>query len=153
VLTGSLNTPELRLHHIGFVVGSIAGAVDGFVRLLSARWTGEIFDDPIQRVKVTFLTTRNGAPLIELVEPLAEDSPVAAFFGRGGGLHHLCYEVEELEPELSRIRASGALPLKDPAPAVSFGGRRIAWVVSREGLLVELLEAKLPENSATIGGK
>lgn len=139
------------MHHVGFVVQSIGRSIDGFAHLLSARWTGETFEDPIQKVRVAFLVTCDSAAQIELVEPLEEDSPVAKFLAKGGGLHHLCYEVEQLEQEVAGMRACGALPLQGPQPAVSFGGRRIAWVVTREGLLVELLESKPRENSATIG--
>jgi len=132
----------LRLHHIGFVVSSIEAAMPSFVRSMLAEWDGRSFDDPLQKAKVTFLTTRAGDAQIELVEPLGEDSPVRRFLEeKGGGLHHLCYEVNDLEQELSDFRSRGAVIAKRPKPAVAFGGRRIAWVITAEKLLVELLEA------------
>jgi methylmalonyl-CoA/ethylmalonyl-CoA epimerase len=131
----------LRLHHVGFVVANIEQAMPGFLRSLAAQWDEQIFHDPLQKVKVAFLTTRAGDPQIELVEPSGEDSPVLRFLEQGGGLHHVCYEVADLEKELAEFRSRGAMIAKRPKPAVAFGGRRIAWVITAEKLLVELLEA------------
>jgi len=134
----------LRLHHVGFVVESIDDAMPRFVCSLLAEWDGRSFDDPLQKAKVAFLTTRAGDPQIELVEPQGEDSPVRRFLQeKGGGLHHLCYEVAQLERELADFRARGAAIARRPKPAVAFGGRRIAWVITAEKLLVELLEETL----------
>jgi methylmalonyl-CoA/ethylmalonyl-CoA epimerase len=131
----------LRLHHIGFVVASIEDAMPGFVRSMMAKWDGQSFEDPLQKAKVAFLATRVGDALLELVEPLCEDSPVQRFLQeKGGGLHHVCYEVADLEQELTDFRGRGAVIAKRPKPAVAFGGRRIAWVITTEKLLVELLE-------------
>lgn len=131
----------LRLHHVGFVVGNIEQAMPGFLRSLAACWDEQVFHDPLQKVKVAFLTTRAEDPQIELVEPAGEDSPVLRFLEQGGGLHHVCYEVADLEQELVEFRSRGAVIAKRPKPAVAFGGRRIAWVITAEKLLVELLEA------------
>jgi len=93
---------------------------------------------------VAFLSTRPGEPQIELVEPDGEISPVQRFLTeRGGGLHHLCYEVGDLARAIVDFRARGALLAKRPKPAVAFGGRPIAWVFTAEKLLVELLQAEL----------
>jgi methylmalonyl-CoA/ethylmalonyl-CoA epimerase len=80
---------------------------------------------------------------VELVEPAADDSPVAAFLKRGGGLHHVCYEVASLEAEIERSRAARAVLARPPQPAVAFGGRRICWVFSPQRLLIEYLETAL----------
>ncbi len=133
----------LRLHHVGFVVASIEQAMPGFVRSLAAQWDERVIHDPLQRVKVAFLTTRTGDPQIELVEPAGDDSPALRFLQQGGGLHHVCYEVADLEEQLGEFRSRGAVIAKRPKPAVAFGGRRIAWVITAEKLLVELLEERL----------
>ena len=131
----------MRLHHMGFVVADIAAAMPGFLRSLGATWDSQIFADPNQKVKVAFLTIRADDPLVELVEPDGNDSPVLRFLNeKGGGLHHACYEVRNLEQELSDFRGRGSLIVKRPKPAVAFQGRRIAWVLTPEKFLVELLE-------------
>lgn len=130
----------LRLHHVGYVVASIERAMPGFVRSLAATWDEQVIHDPLQKVRVAFLTTRAEDPQIELVEPAGEDSPVLRFLQQGGGLHHVCYEVADLEEQLVEFRSRGGMIARRPKPAVAFGGRRIAWVITPEKLLVELLE-------------
>jgi methylmalonyl-CoA/ethylmalonyl-CoA epimerase len=91
---------------------------------------------------VTFLKGANAADsLIELVEPAGPESPVSRILERGGGLHHLCYEVDNLESHLGFCKSVGSIIVRTPVPAVAFGGRRIAWVLTRKRLLVEFLEA------------
>lgn len=134
---------ELRLHHFGFVVSDIVAVVDGFVRSLNATWDGKIYEDPNQKVKVTFITVTAQEAQMELVEPVGEDSPVARFLReRGGGLHHVCYEVPDLEQQMNAMRDLRAMIIKKPKPAVAFAGRRIAWLMTQEKLLIELLEAE-----------
>jgi methylmalonyl-CoA/ethylmalonyl-CoA epimerase len=131
-----------RFHHVGFVVASIEASMPGFLRSLGGAWDGQVFADPLQKVKVAFLVTRPGDAQIELVEPNADDAPVNNFLKeRGSCLHHLCYEVDNLEHALQVMKSRGAIIAKRPKPAIAFGGRRIAWVLTAERLLVELLES------------
>src|ERR1700691_1878383 len=134
----SAPAPEGTFHHVGFVVASILGSVQGFIDVLQAEWDGAIFHDPNQMVRVTFLRGKHaGSPRLELVEPAAENSPVIPFLKKGGGLHHLCYEIDNLEVQLGLSRAQGAIVVRPPLPAVAFEGRRIAWVYTRNKLLLE----------------
>ncbi len=89
--------PEGAFHHVGFVVASIPKSTPGFASMLLADWDEQIFHDPNQSVRVTFLKGRAGDPLWELVEPADEQSPVYSFAAKGGGLHHVCYVVDNLE--------------------------------------------------------
>jgi methylmalonyl-CoA/ethylmalonyl-CoA epimerase len=130
------------MHHVGFVVADIETSMAGFMRSLGGSWDGQIFHDPQQRVRVAFLSGLAGSPQIELVTPEGPGSPVAKFLEqRGGGLHHVCYEANDLEAELATMRSLGALIVRRPVPAVAFQARRIAWVLTPEKLLIELLEA------------
>jgi methylmalonyl-CoA/ethylmalonyl-CoA epimerase len=65
---------------------------------------------------------------------------VQNFLKRGGGLHHLCYEVDSLSAQLQLSRSLGGLVVRQPCPAVAFGGRQIAWVYTADKLLTEYLE-------------
>ena len=138
---GPLLSQNGILHHLGFAVSSISAAAEGFAASISARWDGEVIHDPIQGVRVAFFhpaDPRN--PVFELVEPASDASPVSSFLKKGGGLHHVCYEIDDLESGLREARGVGLVIVADPAPAVAFDGRRIAWVCSKKRLLVELLE-------------
>jgi methylmalonyl-CoA/ethylmalonyl-CoA epimerase len=129
------------LHHLGFAVASIAAVAEEFAVSMSARWDGRIIHDPAQRVRVAFFSpidTRN--PVFELVEPASETSPVSNFLKKRVGLHHVCYETDDLESRLRDASAMRSVIIAEPVPAVAFGGRRIAWVCSENFLLVEFLE-------------
>jgi len=136
--------PDPSLHHVGYVVGSIAESIERWQTAVSSRSTSESFDDPIQRARVIFLDLPpDGAVKIELVEPLGSDSPVAKFNQNGGGLHHLCFEVDDVDEQIQKMKILKAMLIRGPKPAVAFGGRRIAWMQTRERLLVEYLERAL----------
>ena len=133
------------LHHLGCVVPSISAAADAFATSISASWDGQIIHDPLQRVRVAFfkpVDARN--PVFELVEPAGDDSPLTYFLKkRGGGLHHVCYEIDDLESGLREAQGAGFAMVSPPTPAVAFGGRRITWICSKNRLLMELLERDL----------
>lgn len=149
VAAGELSPPgEVRLHHVGFVVKSIQDSSEAFARSLGANWDGNIIFDPIQNVRVTFLEGASAHDsLIELIEPGGPKSPVSRFLNQGGGLHHLCYEVADMDRHLGFCKTVGTLVIRKPAPAVAFQGRRIAWALTSQKLLVEFLE----RNSALSG--
>ena len=133
--------PAGTVHHVGFVVASIEGTIRQFAESIGATWDGIVFQDPLQHVRVAFVRGANPAdPLIELVEPDGDRSPVGRFLERGGGLHHMCFETPQLERQLADSRARGCIVTSPPQPAVAFDGRRIAWVYTRQRLLIEYLE-------------
>ena len=137
--TSSMNKP--RLHHVGFVVESISQSAPAFARALLLEWDGSIIHDPLQLVNVTFLPSNPGSEsTVELVEPLGRRSPVRQFVEAGGGLHHVCYEVDDLKTQVASSQAAGGSLVRVPLPAVAFLGRKIAWIVTAEKLLVEYLE-------------
>jgi methylmalonyl-CoA/ethylmalonyl-CoA epimerase len=138
---GPLVSGKGTLHHLGFVVASITTVAGEFAAFMSAHWDGKVIHDPLQRVSVAFFSPvdlRN--PVFELVEPAGEVSPVSSFLQKGGGLHHVCYEIDDLESGLEAARGKGLVIVAPPTPAVAFEGRRIAWVCSKSRLLMELLE-------------
>jgi methylmalonyl-CoA/ethylmalonyl-CoA epimerase len=133
--------PIGNFHHVGFVVDSIETTGASFAESLGLNWDGAIVHDPTQGVRVAFLQGKNRAdPLLELVEPAGDGSPVLSFLRRGGGLHHVCYQVDSIENELKQCRARNSLVVRSPVPAAAFGGRRIAWVYTKNKLLIEYLE-------------
>lgn len=131
------------LHHVGYVVASAEEGAKQFAESLGAELVSDVIYDPLQKVKVVFLRPPGGSPtLIELVAPEGTSSPVTAFLAKGGGLHHVCYEVDNLEDTLEEMRRRRAVVLRPPKPATAFHGRRIAWIITPERLLMELLERR-----------
>jgi methylmalonyl-CoA/ethylmalonyl-CoA epimerase len=142
VRTNTSDMQAASLHHIGYVVSSIKASVDDFAKSVYGTWDGAIIYDPLQQVRVTFIrpSTQVHGVMFELVEPAEAKSPVTGFLSRGGGLHHVCFEVSDLERELASVRLRGGFTARSPLPAAAFSGRRIAWVYTRKRLLVEYLE-------------
>jgi len=131
----------MRFHHIGYAVRDIRKYLDDFLvpMFLPISITDPVADS-IQRVRVCFVEMPGGT-LIELVEPLGENSPVDSVIGSSrGGVYHTCYEVEDLDAEIRRFRSKRCLPLGKPVPAAAFDGRRIVFLLTPERDLVELVE-------------
>jgi methylmalonyl-CoA/ethylmalonyl-CoA epimerase len=98
---------------------------------------------PEHGVTVVFVTLPNTK--IELLEPLGENSPIAAFLQRNpsGGMHHICYEVEDILAARDRLKASGARVLGDGAPRIGAHGKPVLFLHPKDfcGTLVEIEQA------------
>jgi len=121
--------PHAAFHHLGLAVKSIKNAVTNDV---------EIVSDEIQRVSVAFV--RMNGINIELIEPLAENTPITSSLKRDVRLVHMCFTVPDIREAIQRGRANGFHCIAKPVPAVAFGGKQIAWLFSKTYGLVELLE-------------
>ena len=126
------------LNHVAIVVEKIADAQKSYEALgLTA---GELEHIADQQVNVLVMSA--GPQRIELVEPASENSPVSKFLARrGAGLHHLAYDVDDLEMALAHLRVEG-VRLIDEAPRSGAHGTRIAFLHpnSTGGVLTELVE-------------
>jgi len=141
---------KTKLHHIGIVVADISETAKAFKSIgLYNRTRPE--SDPIQRVSASFIDLIAGQDIfIELVEPTDESSPVTKFLkSRGGGLHHLCFEVHDLEKVSANLVNDGFRMVTAPVKCQGFdksfvnkGGKKskIAFFLTQGKLLIELLE-------------
>jgi methylmalonyl-CoA/ethylmalonyl-CoA epimerase len=130
-----------RFAHIGVAVNDLELARRSFGELFGYDLKSGPFDDPIQRVRVCFLATPDGqAPVIELIAPLGDDSPIKQLLARGGGAYHLCFEVADMQKALAEAKNKGCILVSGPVPAVAFQGRRIAWLYTAARQLVEFVE-------------
>lgn len=132
--------PALRLHHVGILVREIEPAAARYVRRMGCGVRTAILHDPAQTADVQFLALPDGLTLLELVAPDGPDSRLARAAAQGGGLHHLCYATPDLGGTVRDWRAHGFFLVREPVPAVAFGGRRIAWLMSADHVLIELVE-------------
>lgn len=127
----------MKIHHLGIAVRSLEEAANRFAGLLGIE-RGERYDLPEMKVSVLFLPV--GESNLELLEPHCEDSTVAKFLARRGeGLHHVCFEVDDLEASLRDFERQGA-KLIDKKPRPGAGGHLVAFVhpKSTHGTLIEL---------------
>ena len=138
----------MRLHHLGWVGNDLVRMRAAFERD-GAELVSPAIDDPIQRVTVQFLREPATGELWELVVPLGDPaaSPLASRLARGGGLDHVCYELEAgdgtLDDRVAAEVARGARVVCEPVIAAAFE-RRIAFVFRRSRRLIELVEPRRP---------
>jgi len=128
-----------KISHIGIAVASIEEASPFYRDVLGMEFEGtEVVAE--QKVKVAFFAV--GESRIELLEPTADDSPVAKFLAKNGpGVHHVAYEVADLEERLAALKAEG-VRLIDEAPRTGAHSTRIAFMHPKAsgGVLTELCE-------------
>lgn len=124
-----------RIAHVGVAVTSITEALAFYRDVLGLEPR-----EPDAADGATIVSLPFGGPEVELLEPSSPDSPIAKFIAkRGPGIHHICYEVDDLDAALARCRAAG-YRLVDEEPRTGAHGRRIAFVHPKAtgGILLEL---------------
>ncbi len=127
----------VRIAHVGIAVRSIAEALP-FYRDVLGMDAVEVA--AMDGARISGLDA--GGPLIELLEAVDDDSPIGKFVARRGpAIHHICFEVGDLEAALDRCRAAG-IALIDDEPRIGAEGKPIAFLhpASTGGVLVELTE-------------
>ena len=132
----------LKLHHIGIVVQNINESLGEITNFLSFESTSLPTLIGSQKVNVCFLKTNN--VYIELIEPTEENSPISNFVKEGGGFHHLCFEVYDIQQEIDKMIKNGAHLVV--APVKGFEDRLIAFLIlnlkKTKCNLIELAEIK-----------
>jgi methylmalonyl-CoA/ethylmalonyl-CoA epimerase len=128
-----------KINHIGIAVQSIDATIPFYRDQLGMEFFG-CEEVPEQKVKVAMLGI--GESKIELLEPTSPDSPVAKFLEKSGqGIHHVAYEVTDIEAAIAKMMAEGARMI-DEKPRNGAHGTRIAFVhpKSSHGVLTELCQ-------------
>lgn len=137
-------TNRLVFHHIGVACQPDALAQSSErekFELLGYSCEGEEWVDERLGMRGQFMVASDsGAPRMELVAPYGSQSPVTSWLERGIKLYHLAYLATDLSAELEHMREKRAKLMLPPTPAVAFGGRRVAFVMLPNLLLVELIE-------------
>ena len=131
-----------RLNHIAVAVPDLEAGVAVYRNLLGAE-VSEPLPQPEHGVTVVFVTLPNTK--IELLHPLGDASPIAAFLERNpaGGMHHVCYEVDDILAARDHLKAEGARVLGDGEPKIGAHGKPVLFVHPKDfcGTLIELEQA------------
>ena len=131
-----------RLNHVAIAVPDLAAAAALYRDTLGATVSAPV-DLPEHGVSTVFVALSNAK--IELLHPLGDDSPIANFLARnpGGGVHHVCYEVDDILAARDRLRAGGARVLGDGEPAIGAHGKPVLFLHPKDfcGTLIELEQA------------
>ena len=132
----------MKLHHIGIVVENIQKSLGELTKYLDFESTTVPSLVGSQKVNICFLKTNN--VFLELIEPAEENTPISNFIKKGGGFHHLCFEVDDIHLELEKMKKNGARIIVDVVNG--FEGRLTAFVMldmkNTNCNLIELAEKK-----------
>lgn len=125
-------------HHIGYAVKNIDKTAKYYI---ATGWKmGEIYTDTIQNTYIAFLT-RDGFPMIELVAPIDETSPICNTLKKvGNATYHVCYSVPDLNTAVVELRAQRFMPLFKPVEAVAIDNKKICYLMHPDVGLIELVE-------------
>ncbi len=131
-----------RLNHVAIAVRDIAKASNVYRQTLGAEVSAPM-PQPAHGVTTVFITLPNTK--IELLEPLGEGSPIGKFLDRNpdGGMHHVCYEVDDIRAARDKLKAQGARVLGDGEPKMGAHGKPVLFLHPKDfcGTLVELEQA------------
>ena len=129
----------LTFHHIGVACRDIERTAAFYTAM--GYTAGAVVEDPLQHVHVCFLD-KEGAPRIELLSPLDDESPVRRTLDMVGvAPYHMCYEVADIEAAVATLRAEQRfLLVSGPVPACAMGDRRVAFLFQKNTGLIELVE-------------
>ena len=134
----------LKLHHIGIVVQNINESLKEISNFLSFESTSLPTLVGSQKVNICFLKTNS--VYIELIEPADPDSPIISFVKEGGGFHHLCFEVDDIQQEIDKMVKKGARLVV--APVKGFEDRLIAFLMlNMKKTKCNLIELVGPKNN------
>lgn len=134
---------RIKLHHIGYVVTNLDLALKRWLKEGAKCFQTQVHD-PTQDVLIQFLEVGEKNPLIELIQPHSDQSPVSSRLGRGGGYDHLGFWVDSLEQQIEREKKNGGQIVCPPTYAIAFDSQ-IAFCLRRSGALVEFIQEK-PKN-------
>ncbi|MEI4260206.1 methylmalonyl-CoA epimerase [Roseovarius sp. D0-M9] len=130
-----------RLNHVAIAVPDLDAAIAQYSGALGAD-VGAPQDEPDHGVTVVFIALPNTK--IELLYPLGDASPIRGFLDKNpaGGIHHVCYEVEDITAAAERLTASGARVLGDGTPKIGAHGKPVLFLHPKDfnGCLIELEE-------------
>lgn len=131
-----------RLNHVAIAVPDLESAAAQYRDTLGAE-VGAPQPEPDHGVTVVFITLPNTK--IELLHPLGADSPIAGFLEKNpaGGIHHICYEVDDILAARDRLTAAGARVLGNGEPKIGAHGKPVLFLHPKDftGTLVELEQA------------
>ena len=131
-----------RLNHVAIAVPDLAQASALYSNSLGAKVSAPV-PQPAHGVTVVFVELPNTK--IELLHPLGDNSPIAGFLQRNlsGGIHHICYEVDDIYAARDRLKAAGARVLGDGEPRIGAHEKPVLFLHPKDfcGTLIELEQA------------
>lgn len=129
----------MKIDHICFAVKNLGEGIAYWEDVFGYRQMTEVVQNSLQKVKVVFLSKEDSV-LVKLIEPVEGNQSLINFVNRGGGFHHLCFRVDNMDEQIGELKEKGLLMLVPPQPGEAFNNHNIAFMLARYGLNVELID-------------
>lgn len=127
----------MKVHHFGYAVKSIEKSLVDF-EILGFIPVGESYTDVGRRVKIQFI--ENGPVNLELIEPIADDSPVSDVLKKNGNtIYHICYASKDIEEDIKNLKKNRFIVIEEPKEAGAIDGCRVAFLYKKGVGLFELV--------------
>ena len=129
----------MKIDHICFAVKNIMEGISYWETVFGYRQMTEVVQNSLQKVKVVFLR-KDDSIMVKLIEPQEDNLSLINFVNRGGGFHHLCFRVEDMEEQVHELKEKGLIMLVPPQPGEAFNNHNIAFLLARYGTNIELID-------------
>ncbi len=132
----------MKIDHIGIVVRSLEEGINQWKDNFGYSQMTKPTLNTRQKVNIVFMEKENSIT-IKLIEPSEDESPMFQFAKKGGGLHHLCFIVDELVQEIDILQNKGLFLISPPQPGEAFGNNNIAFLLGKNNLNIELIDTNI----------
>jgi methylmalonyl-CoA/ethylmalonyl-CoA epimerase len=129
----------MKIDHICFAVKDINEGITYWTEVFGYRQMTEVIENSLQKVKVVFMS-KNDSLLIKLIEPVKDNLALINFVNRGGGFHHICFKCRDIDQQINELTGKGLITLVNPQPGEAFNNNKIAFMLGKHGLNVELID-------------
>jgi methylmalonyl-CoA/ethylmalonyl-CoA epimerase len=129
----------MKIDHICFAVKNLHEGIAYWERVFGYKQMTEIVANSLQKVYVVFLNKEDSI-IIKLIEPHESNQSLLNFVNRGGGFHHICFKCHDIDEKLGELSKEGLITLVSPQPGEAFNNNRIAFLLARFGLNIELID-------------
>ena len=127
------------IDHICFAVKDLREGITYWEKIFGYSQMTEIITNTLQKVKVSFLSKEKSLT-VKLIEPLGDNQSLLNFVSKGGGFHHICFKCDNIDAGIKDLREKGLLTLVPPQPGEAFNNNKIAFLLAKYGLNIELID-------------
>lgn len=131
----------MKINHFGFLTKNIEKSLNEFKALGYTKYS-ELINDNLRGVDILFIKSINGE-VIELVSPSFSYSIVSSIVDKQKNMiYHTCYETNDINEKIKELSNKGFILIDSPKPAIAFEGKLVAFMLSKNSGMIELLEVK-----------
>lgn len=131
----------MKIDHICFAVKNLKEGIEHWNYVFGYKQMTHIIENSLQKVKVVFLK-KDDSITVKLIEPLENNQSLLNFVNRGGGFHHICFKCNNMEHKIDDLTKKGLIMLVSPQPGEAFNNHNIAFLLSKYGLNIELIDTE-----------